>query len=150
MASRTTTAVNACDCGLWLDNAAGTPVDIGGSSNQVRTNLDHEIGKFSVFANEWPGRLECGKDATLTLQIIYSTTTDEGWDVLKTWYFSTPPGSRTLSLYIPDKNVGSDKFSGEMKLSALNWTASRGEPGPILVTATLLPDGDFEHTVAAT
>lgn len=150
MASRTTTAINACDVGLWLDNAGGTLVDIGGSSNQVRTNLYHDIGKFNVFSNEWPGRLECGKDATVTLQIIYSSTVDEGWDVVKTWFFTNPPGARTLSIYIPDKNVGSDHFSAEMMLSALNWTSSRGEAGPILVTATLLPDGDVSHTVAAT
>lgn len=150
MAARTTTAINACDAGLFLDNAGGTPVDIGGSSNQVRINLDNHIGAFNVFSNEWPGRLECGKDGTVTLQIIYSSAADEGWDVVKTWYFTTPPGDRTLAIYIPDKNVGSDKFSGEFKLSALNWTASRGEPGPILVTATLLPNGDIAHTVAAT
>ena len=147
---RTTTAINACDVALWLDDNAGAPVDISGSSNQVRTNLDNNIGKFSVFQAEWPGRLECGKDATITLQIIYSSAADEGWDVLKQWYFTKPPGSRSLAVYIPDKNIGSDKFYGEMKLSSLNWTSSRDEAGPILVTATLLPDGDFDWTIAAT
>lgn len=148
--AQTTTAVNACDVAIWLDNGTLTPTDIGGSSNNVDLDFDHDIGEFRTFASRWPGRLECGKDANFTLNIVYSTTADEAFDILKTWYFASSPGNRTLSVYIPDKDVGSDHFQGEFKIASLSWTAGADEAGPIMVTANLLPDGEVTHSTLAT
>jgi len=147
---QTTSVINACDISLWLDDDANTLQDISGSSNQIDMNFDLDLGTFQSFQSRWPKRLECGKDAQFTLQVAYSTTADEAFDILKQWYFATPAGERTINIFMPDKNVGSDKFSGEVRIKNLSWTATGGEADPILVTATLLPSGEIAHTTAAT
>lgn len=148
--AQTTTAVNACDAGIWLDNGTLIPTGIGGSANNVDMNFDQEIGEFRTFGSRWPGRLECGKDANFTLNIVYSSAADEAFDILKTWFFASSPGNRTLSVYIPDKNVGSDHFQAECKIEGLSWTAGSDEAGPIMVTANLLPDGEVALSTLAT
>ena len=42
--AQTTTSYNACDVHILLDNAAGTPVDISGSSNALSCDLDEQHG----------------------------------------------------------------------------------------------------------
>jgi len=82
--------------------------------------------------------------------VIYTTAADEAFDILKTWFFTTSPGNRTLSVYVPDKNVGSDRFQGEVKIENLSWTLTGGSADPIIATASLLPDGAITHSVSAT
>lgn len=146
----TTAAVNACDASVWLDDVNSIARDISGSSNNVDISFDHNLGEYFAFQEVWPKRLECGKDATFTLSVIYSETANEGWDVLKDWYFATAPGARTFDIYIPDKNVGSDKFEFDARLESLGWTVDRSEPSAIIVTAVLRPDGEVTHTDVAT
>jgi len=148
--AQTTTHVNACDASVWLDNLAGTPVDISGSSNSINMAFTREVGELRTFQVKWPVRLGCGKDATFTLRAVYSTATDEAMDVLKNWYFADDPGSRSLSVYIPDKNVGSDYYYGEVTIASFNFNADPTEPGPIAVEAELLPDGAWALTTAST
>jgi hypothetical protein len=148
--AQTTTAISACDVGIWLDDDAGTQQDISGSSNEVDMAFEQNIGEFVTFGSRWPVRQECGKDASFTVQIVYSSAADEAFDILKTWFFSNTPGQRTLSVYIPDKNVGSDHFTCEVRIASFNFTPSRGEAGPIIVSAELLPDGEVTHTTAST
>jgi len=148
--AQTTTHVNACDASIWLDNAAGTPTDISGSSNSITMNFTREVGELRTFQVKWPVRLGCGKDATFTLRAVYSTDTDEAMDILKNWYFADDPGSRSLHVYIPDKNVGSDHYCGEVTIASFNFNADPTEPGPIAVEAELLPDGAWTLTTAST
>lgn len=146
----TTTAINACNASIWMDKLGGTLTDISGSSNAVNLDFSQEIGMYRTFGSKWPTRLTCGKDARWTLNIVYSSAADEAFDVLKKWFFATNPGNRTVKLYLPDKNVGSDVFSGEFKLESLSWPASAGQAEPINVTAVLLPDGEVTHATNAT
>ena len=146
----TSTAFNSCDVAVWIDNAGGAPTDISGSSNNLDVNFDNNLGDFVVFQSQWPQRLECGKDAQFTLRVVMSSTADEGWDLLKDWYFTTVPGDRTFTFYGPSKNVGSDKFECEAKLENLTWTYDRGEPSAVLVTAILKPNGAVTHSDVAT
>jgi len=81
---------------------------------------------------------------------VYSTATDEGMDVLKNWFFAATPGLRTLTFYLPDKNVGSDKYSGEVVLESLSIPATADEASPIPVTAVLRPSGEFTLVSNAT
>lgn len=148
--AQSTTAINACDASIWLDDDANTLQDISGSSNSVDINFDHDLGQYITFQSKWPNRLECGKDASFSIQAVYSTASDEAWDLLKQWYFATSPGERSLNIYLPDKNVGSDKFSCEARIENLSFTMTGGEADPIIVTATLLPSGAVAHTTAAT
>lgn len=146
----TSSAVNSCDASVWLDDVNGLLRDISGSSNNVDISFDHNLGEFNSFQEQWPNRLECGKDATFTLSVIYSETQYEGWDVLKWWFFAASPGARTFNIFIPDKNVGSDKFAFEARIESLSWTVDRGEPSAIIVTAVIRPDGEVVLTEAAT
>jgi hypothetical protein len=148
--TQTTTYVNACDVSIWLDNAAGTAKDISGSSNKIDMAFTREIGELRTFQVKWPVRLGCGKDAEFTLTAVYSTATDEAMDILKNWWFADDPGLRTLHVYIPDKNVGSDHFYGEVTIGDLSIPADPTEPGPIAVEAVLLPSGAFTLTTTAT
>lgn len=148
--AQTTTAVNACDASVWLDDATGELRDISGSSNNVEINFDHDVEAFVTYQAKWPRRLECGKDASFTLHVIYTEAANEGYDILKNWFFATAPGARSLHIYIPDKNVGSDHFSCEARLDSLAFSADRSTAAPIMVTAVLLPDGEVSHTDLAT
>ena len=147
----TVSAVNACDASLWLDDATGIQQDISGSSNVVDLNFDQNIADYTAFQNEWPGRMCCGKDASFTVTVIYSRTNNEAYDVIKNWYFGTAScTARSFSLYLPDKDVGSDFYTAEVLLENFTFTADRGEAGPIMVTATLLPHGTVTLSTAVT
>lgn len=148
--AQSTTVVNACDASVWLDDALGTPTNISGSSNVVNMDFDQELGEFRTFQSKWKGRLECGKDAAFEIILLYSTTANEAYDILKTWFFAASPGDRSLSVYLPDKNVGSDHYSAEVKLDDFNVPSNHEDPGPITVTMHLLPNGEVSHDTAAT
>lgn len=148
----TSTAQNACVASAWLDTLAGVATDVSGSMSQIRANLVNALGEYLVFQDCCTQRLECGKDATVTLNVLFTSAANEGWDILKKWYFNggCKPGLRTFSWYLPDKNVGSDFFTGEFLLESLDFDANRATPGPMPVTAVLRPHGCITHSTAAT
>ena len=148
--AETTTAINACDVKVWLDNAAGTPTDISGSTNACSMEFENNIGELRVLETRWPLRLSCGKDATFSLVVVYSTAADEGSDLLKDWFFSATVTARTLSIYVPDKNVGSDKYSGEVVMENFSVPINAGEAQPIPVSCNLRPSGTWTLTTNAT
>ena len=148
--SQSTTVFSACDVSVWLDDVNGTPVDISGSSNSVTLNFEHEIGQYIAFGGRWPNRLECGKDASFDITVLYSLTVNEGADVLIDWFFASPPGDRTVSFYFPDKDVGSDHFSAEVKIEHMDFSGAAGSGDPVEINARLLPNGEVTHTTAST
>lgn len=148
--AQTTTKVNACDVSVWLDNAAGTLNDISGSSNGIDMTFTRELGELRTYQSKWPVRMGCGKDVEITLRAIYSTASDEAADILRNWFFASTPGSRSFHIYIPDKNVGSDHYYGEVTLGDMSFSPDPTEPGPILIEATLMADGEFSYTTATT
>lgn len=149
--AQTTTHSNACDLSIWLDNSAGTLTDISGSSNRVGVSLNREQGELRTFQTEWPVRTSCGKSMEITLGVIYTTASDEGKDIILDWYFGGNAGtSRTLEVYFPTKNVGSDKISGEFSLGPVSWDGDVSEPGPMAVEVTLMSDGEISRSTAAT
>lgn len=148
--TQTTTYVNACDASVWLDNSAGTLTDISGSSNSVQMEFNQIIGELSTFQQKWPVRLSCRKDATFTLSAVYSTASNESVDILNDWFFSTSPGLKSFIVYVPSKNVGYDKYYGEVVLESLSIPVSADEASPIPVTAVLRPSGEWLRVVNAT
>lgn len=148
--TQTTTYVNACDASVWLDNSAGTLTDISGSSNSVQMEFVQVIGELSTYQQKWPVRLSCRKDATFTLSAVYSTASDESVDILNDWFFSATPGLKTFKVYVPDKNVGSDVYSGEVVLESLSIPVTADEASPINVTAVLRPSGEWTRVTNAT
>jgi hypothetical protein len=147
---KTSTPINACDVAIVLADDSGSDQDISGSSNEVEISLEQTLGEYNVFGDRWAGRMACGKNGSVSMQVVYTSAADEAFDLLKQWYFATTPGTRALSIYIPDKNVGSDHFSGNFHLASLSWTSSRGEAGPIMVSAELQPDGEISHSTSST
>ncbi len=136
-------AVNACDVSLWIDDQAtpGVLTDVSGSSNIIAMNFDLETGEWRSFQSRWNKRLQCGKDAQYTITVVYSNLMADAFQILKDWFFADKPGSKQISVYIPDKNVGADYYDGQFVLTNLTWTGDPSEPGPILVQATVAPDG---------
>ena len=149
--AETSTPRNACDVAVWLDDADWVALDISGSSNQVDIALDFKLGEYTTFGGCCTYRLECGQDATITLNAVYTTAADEARETLNLWSTSgCNKNARTLSVYLPDKNVGSEKWSGEYRLESLNITADHNDAGPMPVTAVFKPHGCVSYTVAAT
>jgi len=148
--TESTTIINACDASVWLDDDADTLTDISGTTNNLTIALSRNVGATPVFGSRWPRRRMCGNDCQIDFTILYSTAIDEAMDILKTWIMGTDDDPRTVTIYVPDKNVGSDKFTGEFVLENLNIPLTAGEGKPIEVTGRLLVDGDFSTTTAST
>lgn len=149
--AQTSTGITACNASLWLDNASGTLTDISGSTNKVSVDFSLETGKKYTLGSSWPKRFQCGKDATIAVDVIYTTAASEAWSILKAWYFAATPGARSFKLYLPNKNVGSDVFSGEVVMEdPPNFDAEAGSGDPIMISFVLAPDGEITHSTAAT
>lgn len=145
--AQTTTAISSCAVEVWLDNTAGGVLtNISGSSTEIVPRFTQTLGDYHPRASDWPSRLDGGKDAGIRLNVVYSTTAAEGWDILKDWWFTAPPGARTLTWYAPDKTAGADMFSGEWRIRDLRWTHGAGSAGPVVVTADLVPDGEVTQS----
>jgi hypothetical protein len=146
--AQTTTHVNACDVVVNLDNTAGVLTDISGSSNEVSMDFNNQLGEFRTFGTEWPVRTQCGADATISFNAIYSTTATEAVGILKAWFF-TDRDARTIRVDIPNSSVGSDRYTFEVYLESLSIPVSVEEPAPILVSATMKPTGEVTLSTIA-
>ncbi len=149
--AETTTARNACNASLWLDDSGGTLLDISGSSNSFDPSFTREIGDYQVFQQCWKKRLACGLDGSFTLNVVYSTTAAEAFQLLNAWLFEGCLATfRTLTWFMPDKNVGSNMWSAEVLLADFGWTEDPTDAGPVIATVTLVPNGEVTHSVLGT
>lgn len=146
----TTTAVNACGVKIELDNAAGVLTDISGSSNEATIDFKIDLGEFKVFGDAWRRRLACGKDASISLRVIYTTAADEGLDLVRDWFFSSDyKTARTCRISIPDGTNGSDSYTCEVLLESFNIPTKSDEAAPIMVAVELKPTGEVTYAVAS-
>jgi len=141
---------NACDVSIWVDNASGVLTEISNTTNSVAIALSKNVGSTPVFGSKFPRRRMCGSDCQIDFTILFSVTAEEAMDILNDWYFSETEDPRTATIFVPSKNVGSSKYSGEFVLETLNIPLTAGEGKPIEVTGRLLVDGEFTHTTTAT
>jgi len=148
--AQTTTSESACNAVIALDTGAGTLVDISGSSNQVDLEFTINSGSSTTFDGDYEITKLCGKAATATLTILYSTTADEAWDVVKTWYHNYDGASRTLRIDMPDGDAGNDRWQGEYALLSYSTSLSSSEAGPVVITANLKGDGEIQQLVIGT
>lgn len=138
--AQTTTAFNACDAKIELDNLGGTLKDISGSTNSVSLEFTNDLGEFKTYGTRWRGRLECGSDATFTVNIVSSTTADEGWDILQSWFWGAR-GARSLRVCIPDSSVGSWEYLAEVLIESYSQELPADEGAPVTTTVVLRPTG---------
>ena len=148
--AQTTTAISACDASIWLDDEAGALTDISGSSSVLNFEFVQDTAIVPTFQSDWKIRTACGRDATVTLTAVYTTANSEAVDLIKDWFFNYRGTKRTLTFYLPDKNVGSDKYSGEFLMTGFSSTISGGTPDPVTVEMGLESSGAVTWTTAAT
>lgn len=147
----TTTDRNACSSSIWIDDGTGTLVDVSGNSNSFDYTFTIEIGDWQAFQDSWRQRLACGRDGAFTLNAVYTTTATEAYQILNAWFFSaaylTP---RTLSWYVPTKNVGSNYYTTCVLMPSFTVTLDPTDAGPVIATIELVPDGEISHSIVAT
>lgn len=144
----TETAFNACNAVVELDDANGVMRDISGHANNVDMELTKEIGDYKVFGSPYKWRLECGKDGSVTLDVVMDKDTLGGFRLLKDWY--TNGGARRFRVSAPDASIGNTRWWGYFLLENLKWAFSATEAGAIMVSASLLPNGAIEGEVITT
>jgi len=145
---QTTSAASFLDCKIKLDNAGGTLRDISGSTTQINPEFIHTIGRAHTGDTKWALKVDGTKDATMTVNVVYSQGANEAFQMLLTWWFTDPPGRRSIEVYIPDEDAGADIFYGEVKIGTLRWNGDYSSSDPIIATVVLETDGPFHHTTA--
>lgn len=142
---QTSTAINACDARIRLENENGQNVDISGSSNEITIDFDNDLGDYKSFGSRWRGRLECGSDATFKLKVIYSTAQNEALDIFKSWYFGTR-GHRRIQVNLPNEETGSDRYEADVFLESANGLGGAADAaGPIMLDLTMRPHNGVAH-----
>ena len=150
--TQTTTSYSACDVSLWLDNDGGTLTDISGSSNAIDATWTNTVGSVTTFgASGWTkSNSGCMKNGTISLTVLGTTAATEAFTTLTDWFFNHSGDARTLTWYEPDKNVGSHKFSGEVRLLSLSNPRPSDSSDPVQCTAELQTDGAWTWVTNAT
>ena len=141
--AQTTTFLRECDVVIKLDDADGNSIDISGSSNEIEVEINERTESLYKFGSDYPSRFSLGRDVIISLVVVYSTTTDEGADILKNWSFASTFAARTCEIYIPDTSVGSDQISGEFVLEYARIAGSAGSGDPLLVRAQIAAHGEI-------
>ena len=141
--AQTTTILRECDVVIKLDDADGNSIDISGSSNEIEVDLSERTESLYKYGSDYPSRFSLGRDVIISLVVVYSTTTDEGVDILKNWSFASTFAARTCEVYIPDNSTGSDKISGEFVLEYARIAGGAGSGNPMLVRAQLAAHGEI-------
>lgn len=142
----TDTAVNACDVVVRLDDAGGNLVDISGESNNASIDFSREIGEFKSFGSQWKTRLACGKDASISLDVVYSQDTAEASKLIEAWFHDTD-GKRTLQIDIPDSSPGGVRYEAEVVMESYSIPLAADDANPIMLSCSLLPDGEVIRSI---
>jgi len=150
--TQTTTSYSACDVVIYLDNDSGTPVDVSGSSNAIDATWTNTVGSVTTFgASGWTkSNSGCMKNGTISLTVLGTTAATEAFTTLTDWFFNHSGDARTLTWYEPDKNVGSHKFTGEVRLTSLTSDRPSDASDPVTTVAELVTDGVWDWNTAAT
>ncbi len=133
--AQSSTNVTGKDAVLQVDDEGGSLTDISGNTNAVALALTLATEPNRTLGCDWPFRTQAARDMTMDLTILYSTTADEGADVLITWWNNG--GVRSVQLDIPDSNAGSVRYSGDFKIESCNQNPVAGEAAALQVTATI-------------
>ena len=141
--AQTTTAVNACNIVIALDDDGGTLTDISGSANAISLEFTINAAEGYTFDGDFPIRKTCGKNCTGTLTVMYTETADEGWDLVKGWYHVYDGVARTMRIDIPSTGGGNDRYEGEFVLLSYSHEFTADDAAPILVECEIAGDGEI-------
>jgi hypothetical protein len=146
----TSTQISGNSWVIKLDNASGTLTDISGVDTKATIDPSRDSKETYVADNE-NAIVTVGKSKVkIAIEIVYSSATAEGATLINAWYYGTRAvsiASRSIELYIPDTSSGSQKYSGEVKLSkppSFELDASKAEP--LILKAEFQNDGTFSFT----
>jgi len=130
---------------ISLDNAAGALTDISGSSNAVTLSFSNEVGAYRRAGSDYPTRYLLAQDLTISLAVVYSTTSGEALALLRAWAAGAISGgdARTIRIDVPDSTSGSDRYQVEVVPASLEIPLASNEGGPVLVTAALESSGAY-------
>ena len=119
--AQTTTAVNACNAVIKIDKANMAAIDVSGSANAVQLRFTNRYNQWKHYDSDKQTRVLIGQEIQADITVLYSTADDEGLDILRSWCLGTLSGTdaRTLTVYIPDDDEGSDYYQAEMV--PINW-----------------------------
>jgi hypothetical protein len=141
----TTTGIDATDCVIKLDNAAGVLTDISGSSNKVEIKLENGVAEFRPFGTAWKKRMVVGKDAPISLRVVFTKTAGEGWPLLRDWFTGSNDSPRTIQIDVPDSSIGSERYVAEVVLADANIPLDAGADEYVMVEASLKTDGALTY-----
>src|SRR3989304_1492097 len=117
--------------------------DISGQSNQANLTRALQLADFVVFGDQNTHRLSCKKDASVSLQAIYSMGTDEAVSILDNWWHNYSGQARYLQINMPDNAIGSRRYEGYFFLENLELPLDASEAGPVQMTASLQVNGQL-------
>lgn len=140
--TQTTTAINACNVKIFVDDADGNPQDVSGSSNQSSLGFSRQMGSAFTFDGDYPIRIECKKDASLEISALYTRQDGEARDIFESWY--EDGGRRTVTIYPYGQDTGNRYYTGEWRLEELNIPLDGSDPNPVVLTITCVPDGHID------
>ena len=146
----TSTQISSNQSVVQVDNASGTLTDISGVATKVTIEPEREAKETYVFDNE-NAIVTVGKSKVkITVEIVYSSATAEGKALLNAWYYGTATvskASRTIQIDVPDSSSGSDRYTGEVKLSKPpNFELDASKADPLILKAEFMNDGTWSYT----
>jgi len=136
--------IDLSDAIVKLDNASNTLTDVSGDISSltldytVNGSNNYNLGSRFAFATEG------GVTATITIGYYANSTASTLDDLVLAWALaSTKGGARSIQIDEPDSEVGSRRYSCEVRLggsqTAVTKTAGSGDPQT--KTLTLNVDG---------
>jgi hypothetical protein len=134
---------------IKLDNAAANLTDISGSSNQCSLDIARQVAETYTFSGDWAIKKSCKSAVTVALQVLYSTTQNEGVDILEDWIFDSPTTAKTLQIDVPNSSVGSTRYAGEFVIESYSVPLSASEAGVIVCAASLSNSGTVTRSIIA-
>lgn len=146
----TSTAINLCNAVIHMADHLGVTYDISGQSNKFDIENTNDIGDYKVFGEAGRGRLICGKDGSVSGSIFYTRTNNEGFDLLKRWYWLYREQLRYFAFYAPNEAIGSDKYYGYFALENFSIPFSAEEAAPAMIEFSLLPNFGINWAVQGT
>lgn len=150
MTTLTSTVIVATDVQIWIDDASGTPQDMSGSSTSVEITLENGVGEWRNFSSPWMRRKVVGKSGSFALNCVYTTAADEASYLMKNWELGGDDDARTITVYVPTKNVGSDVYQAEVVLGSVSFTLDAEADDVVRMSADLMSHGDVTLSNAAT